>query len=207
MSDLRHLLDFAAAVLVLVLVPGPNTIIILAQGLGGRGAGLATVAGVELGTMVHTMTAAVGAAAVLSTSTLAFNVVKFSGVVYLILIALKTMFSTAPGITAMNASCKSVAFRRALATSVLNPKTAVFFFTFLPQFVRPDRGHPFLQFVVLGAIVSVVGLCVGSVLALAATAIARWLSAHTRFARWHPRLMGVALLLIALRLGVTPMPQ
>jgi threonine/homoserine/homoserine lactone efflux protein len=90
MFEPGHLLEFVAAVFVLVLVPGPNTMIILAQGLAGRAAGLATVAGVELGTMVHTMAAAVGVATLLSTSPVAFNVVKFSGVLYLIVIASKT---------------------------------------------------------------------------------------------------------------------
>jgi threonine/homoserine/homoserine lactone efflux protein len=206
MFDPGHLLEFVVSVFVLVLVPGPNTMIILAQSLAGRRAGLATVVGVELGTMVHTMAAAVGVTAVLSTSTLAFDVVKFSGVVYLIVIALKTMFSRAPLVSTMQASRTSVAFRRALATSVLNPKTAVFFFAFLPQFVRPERGHVFLQFVVLGGIVSGVGLCIGSALALAAAVIASSLRAHSGFARWQPRLMGFALLAIAVRLAVTRRP-
>jgi threonine/homoserine/homoserine lactone efflux protein len=110
-------------------------------------------------------------------------------------------------VSTMHASRTSVAFRRALTTSVLNPKTAVFFVAFLPQFVRPERGQVFLQFVVLGSIVSGVGLCIGSALALAAAGIAAWLRAHTGFARWQPRLMGIALLAIALRLAVTRLRQ
>jgi threonine/homoserine/homoserine lactone efflux protein len=203
MFDAKQLLEFVAAVFVLVLVPGPNTMIILAQGLGGRAAGLATVAGVELGTMVHTLAAGLGVAALLSTSAVAFNVVKFSGVAYLIVIGIKTIVSDVPRISEAAGLRAPIAFRRALVTNLLNPKSTIFFLAFLPQFVRPERGHLFLQFVSLGLIVSLVGLCIGSALALTAAAVANWLREHSSFGRWQQRVMGTALVAIAVRLALT----
>jgi len=162
------MLEFVLAVIVLVLIPGPNTVIILAQTLGGgRRAGFATVAGVELGTLMHTMAAALGFSALLSTSPVAFAIVKFAGVIYLAIVGVRTMFSPAPAVGRAEAR-PYTAFRRAFITNVLNPKVAVFFLAFLPQFVRPERGHVFLQFVMLGLIVSAVGIVNGLILVFAA---------------------------------------
>jgi len=159
------MLEFVLAVIVLVFIPGPNTVIILAQTLGGgRRAGFATIAGVELGTMLHTMAAALGFSALLSASPVAFAIVKFAGVIYLAIVGVRTMFEPPRQIDAT----KSRPFRRAFITNVLNPKVAVFFMAFLPQFVRPERGHVFLQFVILGLIVSAVGIVNGLILVMSA---------------------------------------
>src|SRR6058998_2052674 len=115
--DASQLLGFLAAVMVLVLVPGPNTMIILAQGLSGRAAGLATVAGVELGTMVHTLTAALGLSALLAASPLAFNMVKFAGVAYLAIIGIRTILQEALQIAGRSNLPVPIAFRRALVTN------------------------------------------------------------------------------------------
>lgn len=202
MFDASQLLAFLSAVLVLVIVPGPNTMIILAQGLSGRAAGLATVAGVELGTIVHTLFAALGMSALLATSPLAFEVVKFAGAAYLVVIGIRTMMQNAPRIGEPAELPIVVAFRRALVTNLLNPKSALFFLAFLPQFVRPERGHAFLQFVLLGLMVSLVGICIGSVEAIGAGAIAQWLRAHAAFGRWQQRVIGAALIGVALRLAL-----
>jgi threonine/homoserine/homoserine lactone efflux protein len=203
MFEPERLLGFVAVVFVLVIAPGPNTMIILAQALGSRRAGFATVAGVELGTLFHTMAAAIGVAALLATSTLAFNIVKFTGVIYLIIVGIRTTIGAASPTARINAAHPGAAFRRALATSVLNPKTAVFFLAFLPQFVNPERGSVFVQFVILGLIVSLVGLCVGATLAVTASAAADTLQRHAGFARWQHRAMGAALVMIALCLAAT----
>ncbi|HEY8130477.1 MAG TPA: LysE family translocator [Thermoanaerobaculia bacterium] len=201
MFDASQLLGFLAALIVLVLVPGPNTMIILAQGLSGRAAGLATVAGVELGTMVHTLATALGLSALLAASPLAFNAVKFAGVGYLAFIGIRMILQEAPQIAGSSNLPVTVAFRRALVTNLLNPKSALFFLAFLPQFVRSERGHLFLQFVLLGMIVSMVGIIFGSIFAIGAGAVAGWLRRHPSFARQQQRFSGGVLVAVAVWLA------
>lgn len=203
MFDSSQLLRFLSAVIVLVLVPGPNTMIILAQGLGGRAAGLATVAGVELGTMVHTLAAALGLAALLSTSPLAFNAVKFAGVAYLIIVGISMIVQEGARISDNVTLHPYLAFRRALITNLLNPRSAIFFLAFLPQFVRPERGRVFVQFVLLGMMVSAVGVCVGSAVALAAGSVAEWLRRHDAFRRWQQRIAGTMMVAVAIWIAAT----
>jgi len=199
-----ELIGFVAAVTVLVIVPGPNTILILAHSAsGGRLAGLATVLGVETGTLVHTGAAALGLSAVLSTSALAFDLVKYVGAAYLILLGLKALRGGSGARLGSNSGNRlelSQAYWRALFTNVLNPKVAVFFLALLPQFVHPERGRLAVQFLVLGLIVSAVGLCFGSLLALAAGAVSAWLR-RDAVARLLERLTGSVLLALGVHLA------
>ena len=192
------MLGFVLAVLVLVLIPGPNTIIILAHALGGgRKAGFATVAGVETGTLFHTIAAALGLSALLSASAIAFSIVKWAGVIYLAVIGIKTILEPPPELANAEAVRYPVAYRRALVTNVLNPKVALFFLAFLPQFVRPERGHVFLQFVTLGLIVSAIGIVNGVMLTLLASLLADWLRRHRGFRQWQQRVVGAILIGLA----------
>ncbi|HEY3054506.1 MAG TPA: LysE family translocator, partial [Thermoanaerobaculia bacterium] len=193
---------FLAAVFVLVLVPGPNTMVILAHSLLGRAVGLATVAGVEFGTLVHTTAVALGLSALLSASPFALTVVKLVGVMYLVIAGVKAFRQKAPQFAAAGKHISIVvAFRRALFTNLLNPKSALFFLAFLPQFVHPERGHLFLQFMLLGMMVSLVGICVGSTLVFAAGFVAGWLRRHDSFARWQQRIIGIVLIGVAMYLA------
>ncbi len=203
MFDRAQLAGFVMAVVVLVLVPGPNTMLILAHSLGaGRRAGLATVLGVETATLVHTGAAALGLSAVLSTSALAFGLVKYVGAAYLMFLGLRTLLRGGASPTSAGPARVrlSQAYVRAVVTNVLNPKVALFFLALLPQFVDPDRGHLVLQFLLLGLIVSAVGLCFGSALAVAAGAISGWLS-QGAVARWQERITGTVLLGLGVRLA------
>lgn len=203
MFEADHLLGFLAAVAVLVLVPGPNTALILAHSLtGGRRAGLATVAGVELGTVVHTLAAAFGLSAVLSTSALAFDAVKLAGAAVLVFLGAREMLRAGGAFpTAAATLGAGRALARAWVGNVLNPKVAIFFLAFLPQWVDPARGPLLPQFLVLGAIVSAFGAIVGSTMALAAGALAPRLERHAAFWRWQRRVTGGVLVAIGLRLA------
>ena len=206
MFDGTQLAGFVAAVAVLVIVPGPNTILILAHSLcGGRPAGLATVLGVETGTLVHTGAAALGLSAVLSTSALAFDIVKYVGASYLVVLGLRTLWGGGQPLPA-SASPEllrlSQAYWRAVLTNILNPKVALFFLALLPQFVRPERGRVVPQFLALGLIVSAVGLFFGAILALAAGTFSAWLR-RGEVARWLQRLTGSVLLGLGVRLALT----
>ena len=204
MFDGTQLVGFVAAVAVLVIVPGPNTVLILANSLGGgRPAGLATVLGVETGTLVHTCAAALGLSAMVATSAVAYDLVRYLGAVYLLFLGAQALRSSGED-TESRATAGldlSQVYRRALLTNVLNPKVAVFFLALLPQFVHPERGHLVLQFVVLGLIVSGIGLAFGSLLAFAAAAVSCWLR-RDEVARWRRRLTGSVLLGIGLHLAL-----
>ena len=204
MFDSAQLAGFVMAVAVLVLVPGPNTMLILAHSLGaGRRAGLATVLGVETATLVHTGAGALGFSAVLSTSALAFEVLKYVGAGYLIFLGLRALLGRGHSFVASTGAMRlrlSQAYGRAFLTNVLNPKVALFFLALLPQFVNPERGHIALQFFILGFTVSAVGLCFGSALAVAAAAISDWLG-QGAVVRWQERLTGSVLFGLGVRLA------
>ena len=106
---------------------------------------------------------------------------------YLAIIGIRTILQEAPQIAGRSNLPVPIAFRRALVTNLLNPKSALFFLAFLPQFVRPARGHVFLQFVLLGMTVSMVGIIFGSTFAIGAGAVAGWLRRHPSFARQQQR--------------------
>lgn len=190
----------------LVLVPGPNTVIILAHTLGrGRAAGLATVAGVELGTVVHTIAAAVGLSTVLSASAASFAIVKVAGVMYLLVAGIRMLLLRAPQRPSGLAPVQdvAVAFRRAFWTNVLNPKVALFFVAFLPQFARPEHGHLVLQFITLGLIVSGVGLSFGSALVLGAGALSLRIRRSPSFDLWQGWITGAIFVGLAVRLALS----
>lgn len=203
MFEGAELLGFVAAGLTLVLIPGPNTMIILAQSLSGRASGLATVAGVEVGTVAHTLAAAAGLSALVATP-VGFNLVRLMGIAYLLFIGVRSFLSETPRLsTALEPAGAGAAFRRALITNLLNPKSALFFLAFLPHFLHPERGRVFLQTVILGAIVSIVGLCFGLLLVAGAGVLSERLRRHASFGRWQQRITGTVFIALAVGLART----
>jgi RhtB (resistance to homoserine/threonine) family protein len=203
--DGAQLAGFIAVALLLVVTPGPNTLLILTNSVaGGRSAGMATVLGVETGTLVHTIASAVGISVVLANSAAAFDAMKYLGSAYLAFLGLRAFMSGEHSLPQLRESSMKPwrTFRQALLTSVLNPKAAVFFLALLPQFVRRDHGHVAGQFIVLGATVAVIGMAVGSLLTLAASRAHAWLR-HDVVARWRERLTGSVLIGLSVRLAFT----
>jgi len=146
---------FLAAALVLAITPGPGIFYVLTRTLaGGRRDGILSAGGTLLGGMVHVFAAALGISAVLAASALAFAVVKYAGAGYLIYLGIRMIRSRALSLDLTKTSPLKAAgtFRQGIATEVLNPKTALFFLSFIPQFIHPERGHVFAQFVTLGLI-------------------------------------------------------
>lgn len=157
MVTTRSLLLFAAASLPLILFPGPSVGFILATTLrGGRRSGLAATAGVELGYLVHVLGAVVGVSAVIATTAAAFTVVKIAGACWLLWLAWQAWHSTGDetlsevGAEGPLRGSSRAAFRRGLLVGALNPKTAVFYLAFLPQFVTPGAGPVWAQLLVFG---------------------------------------------------------
>ncbi len=143
MPALATLLAFSGATLILVLLPGPNLLFILGAGIsGGRRSALAAAVGVEVGTLVHVVAAALGISALLQSSAIAFSTVKYLGVAYLVYLGIKALRSTPAEHTEQTAGPQSTltAMRRGAFVNILNPKVSLFFLAFLPQFIDPSRG-------------------------------------------------------------------
>ena len=160
---------FVAAALALLLVPGPAVFCVVACGVeGGRVAGLVSCLGVEVGTLAHAVFAEVGLSAVLASSATAFAVVKWLGAAYLIWLGLKRLLGRdeedAPA--AVEPEPLSRLFSQGVIVQVLNPKVALFFLAFLPQFVDSSRGDAWMQILVLGATLAVLGLLTDGLYAL-----------------------------------------
>ncbi len=161
---------------------GPNMIYIITRSTSqGRKAGLLSVLGVDTGTLVHTMAAAFGLSALLVSSALAFNIVKYVGAAYLIYLGLRTWFSKAD-LREANPEPASAArnYFQGVLTNVLNPKVALFFLAFLPQFVDPSRGSVAEQMLMLSVVFSFIGLGVDLIVALLASSAGDWLRRRTR---------------------------
>ena len=204
MIDLGALLTYMAVVLGLFLIPGPAVLLILARGAsGGSNVGVATALGIAAGDAVHTLMATFGLSAVLMTSALAFNAVKYTGAAYLVYLGIRALLERSAdlGIPATVPLPPAAAFRQAVLAEMLNPKTALFFLAFLPQFVHPERGAAVLQFATLGGIFVLMSALYSSLIAMAAGSVGRWLQRHRRIGRWQGKVVGALYLGLGLRLA------
>jgi threonine/homoserine/homoserine lactone efflux protein len=146
-------LIFLSAALVLAITPGPGIFYVLARSLrGGRREGVLSTAGTFLGGLVHVGAAAVGLSAILAASAIAFETVRYAGAAYLIYLGVRMIRSCHEDMGDAGAEPSGNTFAQGVLTEVLNPKTALFFLSFIPQFVEVRQGHVALQFLMLGAI-------------------------------------------------------
>jgi threonine/homoserine/homoserine lactone efflux protein len=151
MFDAHRFALFLAAALLLAITPGPGIFYVLARTLaGGRREGFQSSIGTFFGGLFHVFAAALGVSAILAASAVAFHTVKYAGAAYLVFLGVKMIRSRNTPLpdnaAALNSSSTSNAFRQGILTEALNPKTALFFLSFIPQFIAPERGHIFLQF-------------------------------------------------------------
>ena len=183
MPDRGAFLVFALASLALAIVPGPAVLYIVAQSVqGGRRAGVVSALGVSTGGMVHVAAAVIGLSAVLAASATAFTIVKIAGAVYLVWLGIRTLLSRDDSIAGRRAEpTMARTYRQGVIVNVLNPKTALFFLAFLPQFVDPDRGAVAVQILVLGLLFVVLAVISDAVWALAAGTASHRLRGSPRF--------------------------
>jgi threonine/homoserine/homoserine lactone efflux protein len=186
MFDTTSLLIFIAAGLVLLLTPGPAVFYIIARSIDqGRPAGLVSTLGVGVGTMFHVIAAAFGISALLVSSALLFNIVKLLGAGYLIYLGFRKLFVEKEQIETNQiepASLKQI-FYQGVIVNILNPKTALFFFAFLPQFANPARGSVALQIFLLGLLLVSMGLLTDGSYAVMAGTAGNWLKNNLRLLR------------------------
>ena len=173
MPDASTILAFAGASFLLLIIPGPAVLYILNRSVSdGRTVGLAAVAGLELGNLVHAIAAAAGLSAVLATSATAFNAVKWLGALYLIAVGVRTLLRKPDPMDADRATTSPTkSFTQGIVVNVLNPKVALFFLSFLPQFIDPDKGSAGIQALVLGLVFVLIGCITDSAYSLLASSL------------------------------------
>ena len=186
---------FVGAALVLLLIPGPAVLYIVGRSVEhGRRAGLVSIGGIHAATLVHVAAAALGLSAVLASSALAFGVVKYAGAAYLIWLGLRKIFGRSEAAEVAVAGRKqgdARLFRDGFVVNLLNPKTAIFFLAFLPQFVEPGRGHVAMQVAVLGLLFTALGFVTDSCYALAAGTAGNWLKRSRGYLAFERYVSGV----------------
>ena len=185
MLDWSKLSLFVSVATILVFMPGPNTLYIIARSIQqGRLAGFVSSLGVQVGTMVHIVAASLGLSALLVSSAVAFNVVKYAGAAYLIFLGIKTLLTKEKiGPAKVRKAALGRVFSQGIVVNLLNPKTALFFFAFLSQFIDVARGAVGLQVVLLGSILIFLGTLSDSIYALASGSIGNWLRGNLKFLR------------------------
>jgi threonine/homoserine/homoserine lactone efflux protein len=200
----QNLVLFAGAALVLLLIPGPAVLYIVGRSVAqGRTAGLVSVLGIHTATFIHVLAAALGLSVLLLSSALAFNIVKYAGAAYLVWLGLRKIFGPAEATGAngeLAAYSHAKLFRDGFVVNLLNPKTALFFFAFLPQFVDVGRGHVAMQITLLGLIFAVLGFFTDSAYALLAGIAGDWLKrsrGYLTFERYGSGLLFIGLGVVA----------
>lgn len=198
------LLAYVGLILGLFLIPGPAVLLVLARSsVGGRRVGLATGLGIATGDLLHTAMVVVGLSAVLMTSALVFAVIKYAGAAYLIYLGkIRAWVERRADIKLAKSPMVDapLAFREAVLAEVLNPKTALFFLAFLPQFVNHEQGNAIGQLAALGLLFVIMSAIYTALLALAAGQVTGWLRRHRGVGRWQGRVMGAIYLALGLRM-------
>lgn len=205
MPETSTLALFAVAAVTLLVIPGPAVLYIVTRSVDqGRAAGLASVCGVHVGTLVHVAAAALGLSALLVSSATAYDTVRWLGAAYLVWLGVRRLMADdEPSGSASDPHASRLGLRRIIAqgvvVNVLNPKTALFFFAFLPQFVDTSRGSVPFQVLVLGVAFVLLGLLSDGAYAMAASTGAGWLRRRPGVARASRLVSGGVLI----SLGVT----
>lgn len=218
--DLHHLLFFIAAGLLLNLTPGPDVLYIVTHALrSGARAGMVAALGITAGCFVHIFAAAVGVSALMAASATAFTVLKWAGAAYLVYVGFRMLLAKAPvagAPSAMDVAADEVRasaapvlksiFFQGFWTNALNPKVALFFLAFVPQFITPDMTNKPLAFLLLGLLFNFNGLWVNFGWALAAAWLAKRVGAVQRGMHWLERGAGLMFIGFGLKLATSDNP-
>lgn len=195
------LLLFVTGAAVLLVIPGPAVTYVVSRSIGqGRAAGLVSVLGIVAGTLCHVIAATLGLSALLVSSARAFEFVKYLGAAYLVYLGIRTLSrNDAEWLAEANGERRLARiFGQGMVVNLLNPKTALFFLAFLPQFVDPARGHATLQIFQLGVLFVLMGWFSDSMYALVAGTVAERIRASTRLRRAQRNVSGGALIALGL---------
>ena len=214
-----QLLLFVAAGLLLNLTPGPDVLYIVSNALrGGARVGVVAALGITAGCFVHIFAAAVGVSALMAASATAFTILKWLGAAYLVYVGVRLLFSQADDAMKLEAPCEDstratgrngykVIFLRGFWTNALNPKVALFFLAFLPQFIAPTVEHKPLAFLLLGLLFNFNGLWVNIGWALGAAWLASRASVVQKSMHWLDRVAGAMFVGFGIKLALTESPH
>lgn len=208
MFDLSYWSVFLAAAIVINVSPGPDLIYILSRTVAhGRRIGLASSLGVGTGALVHVVAAAIGISAILMASALAFTAVKLIGAAYLIFLGVQALRSAGKSFAADTIPTGPIsaweAYRQGVLIDVLNPKVAIFFMAFLPQFIRSDAGPVSAQLILLGLVVIAIGIVVELFVVILAAKTTGFFRSSPKVGKWLDRVMGSILVALGFRLALS----
>jgi len=198
---------FVAAAIILNLTPGADTLYILTRSIAqGSRAGLMSVAGIMSGCVVHVLAAAFGLSLILSTSAVAFFLVKWAGALYLIFLGIKALISSTPAFEARVSRFTHkdlfTIYKQGVITNVLNPKVALFFLSFLPQFIDPAHARGPLPFLLLGGTFLFTGTIWCLILTRTATRMTLTFRENARIGIWMQKLSGIIFIAFGLKLAL-----
>ncbi|MCG8490719.1 MAG: LysE family translocator [Sneathiellales bacterium] len=204
MVDFATLMTYSLIVLGFVFIPGPATLLTVARAsTSGTKVGIATGAGITAGDIIHTFMAVIGISAVIAASATLFSIIKYLGAGYLIYIGIKAILEKNPETLTQGKTRISApqAFKQAILAEVLNPKTALFFLAFLPQFVQPENGYVFLQLTTLGVVFAFIGFLSTLVFAFTAGGLGAFLQRNPTIMKWQGKVVGGIYCALGIRLA------
>ena len=198
---------FALTGLLLNLTPGNDMLYIIARSSGqGTKAGVVSALGIGAGCIVHILAAVVGLSALIAQSALAFDIIKYLGAAYLIYLGVKSLLAKKQ-VLKINKQLPSLSYKKifwqGVVTNVLNPKVALFFLAFLPQFIDITKGHTSWQILFLGTWFDIVGTIVNILVALLFGKIGAWLSQSPTFILWQERITGLLLIGLGIKVALS----
>jgi len=206
MIDPTTLIAYVAIVLGFVFIPGPATLLTVARATSsGTKVGIATGAGIAAGDIIHTFMAIVGISAIIAASAMLFSIVKYLGAAYLVYLGIQAILARTPSDLAVTRTLPITAqkaFRQAIVAEVLNPKTALFFLAFLPQFVRPENGSAALQLTILGIVFVLLGLLSTVIFAISAGSLGNFLRRNPTVLKWQGKVVGSIYCALGVRLAL-----
>lgn len=205
MIDQTTLITYLAILLGFVFIPGPAVIFTMARATtSGTKAGVATGLGIAIGDLVHTAMAVLGLSAIILTSAYLFTVIKYLGAAYLVYLGIRAFIQKVDFDSGMRvqAVAPGQALRQGILAEVLNPKAALFFLAFLPQFVNPANGSVALQLSILGVLFVLMGLFSTVVVSICAGEVSGYLRRNPSFMRWQNRVVGGIYCALGVRLAL-----
>jgi threonine/homoserine/homoserine lactone efflux protein len=195
---------FLVATLALNLTPGPDMLYVIARSLGeGRRSGIVSALGIAGGTVFHMLAVAFGLSQVMRQAPMLYDAVRYAGAAYLVYLGVKALTSRAPALDLPETEAASMwrVFSQGVVTNILNPKVALFFLAFLPQFVHPERGGVMLQLLLLGIVFNISGTLVNIGVALGVSVVRGWLMASRSAQTLLRRVPGIVFVGLGARLA------
>lgn len=205
MFTLTTIISFIVIVIGLFLILGPAVLLTVTRTVqDGKKAGAVVGLGIATGDFIHTLVAAAGLSAILMTSALAFNIVKFAGAAYLLYLGIRAILEKPSDPQLPKAEPRSTLriYGQAIFVEVLNPKTALFFLAFLPQFVHPEQGATFIPFLVLGLLFVLLGVIYTTMISLSVHRLIGLIKRVAWLGRWSGKIVGAVYIGLGLKVAL-----